>query len=122
AALPAERAIDPRDREPFRAVFGGLIAGHADSHSLEVHLSGDGARPLRALAHLSIFPRRRERFVLCFARSLGDEEARSCGDAEIIEEQKSRAFEAIKSSLRLYQINEKIRRAPTLARKLLHSA
>ena len=63
---------------------------------------------------------KRRSYLLCFLREITLLEEREASLKRQIEEQKERAFEAIKSSLRLYQLNEKIRRTPHLAQRLLN--
>jgi len=114
-----EKLIVPGDRGIFHT-WERTLSG---TNELEFEIRFQtilGARS--AQVFLSAFLWHQRRYLIGFLREVSAAERQEEEWKRQFEEQKQRAFEAIKSSLRLYQFNEKIRRTPLLTRKLLHAA
>jgi diguanylate cyclase (GGDEF)-like protein len=117
--VPLGRFIEPLDRAVFKEVERGLSAD--GDVRLEIRMRKESGEVFPVHLHLSSMGWNGSSYLLGFvrvARLSTDEEARL---RRQVEEQKARAMEAIKASLRVYQFNEKISRIPTLTRTLLHA-
>ena len=117
--VSGERLITPQDRGIFktweRAAFdNGEV-------TFETRLQKEGGSTVPVNIVLTSLYWKQRKYLLGFLRELSGIEERESQLHIQIDEQKKRAFEAIKSSLRLYQLNEKIRKTPNLAQKLLHA-
>jgi len=117
--VSGERLITPQDRGIFKTwERAALENGEA---SFEIRLQAEGGTPVPVNVNLTSLYWKQRKYLLGFLRELSGIEERESQLRTQIDEQKMRAFEAIKSSLRLYQLNEKIRKTPNLAQKLLHA-
>ncbi len=117
--LKWESLIEPEDRGIFRTWERALTAGaHAQ---FEIRFQNTDPPLIPTQVSLTEIYWRQRRYLLGFLRETSEAERKEEEWKYQLEQQKLRAFEAIKSSLRLYQLNEKIRRTPQLARKLLHT-
>lgn len=114
-----EQLINPADRGIFHTWERTLTGSNVVEFELRF-LVGGSIRSAQIL--LTAFLWRQRRYLLGFLREVSLAERQEEKWKKQLEQQKQRAFEAIKSSLRLYQLNEKIRRTPQLARKLLHAS
>lgn len=120
--LPWEGYIVPSDRGIFNTWERTLNGDNSVAFELRFCVAGGESSLAPARVKLTSFFWKQHRYLMGFVEGAeaGADHAEDL--RRQLEQQKGRAFEAIKSSLRLYQINEKIRRTPRLARKLLHAA
>jgi diguanylate cyclase (GGDEF)-like protein len=118
--LPWEGFIHPEDRGIFRT-WERTLTGTNEAR-FDVRFLLEKGAPRFAHVVLTAFHWKQRRFLLGFVEEVSEMERVQADWKRQLEEQKTRAFEAIKSSLRLYQLNEKIRRTPQLARQLLHTS
>jgi diguanylate cyclase (GGDEF)-like protein len=88
--------------------------------TFETRLQRQDGQPLGVSVQLRQLRWKRRAYVIGFVRDVTSLEETIARLRQQVEEQKNRAFEAIKSSLRLYQFNEKIKRTPQLTKSLLH--
>ena len=112
-----EVVIFPADRGIFNTWQRTLKEG--GEGNFEVRLVKKDGATLPVNMTLQAFRWKRKNYLIAFAKEISAIEEREAKLKKAIEEQKARAFEAIKSSLRMYQFNEKIKRTPLLAKKLL---
>lgn len=114
-----EGLIEASDRGIFRTWERTLTGDN--NVQFEVRFRGEKELSSPVQVTLTAFVWHQRRHLLGFVREISHAEQQEEEWKRQLEQQKQRAFEAIKSSLRLYQLNEKIRRTPQLARKLLHA-
>lgn len=116
--LSCDGIVSPGDRAIFNTWQLSALEGEEGNVDIRI-LKKDGTA-LLVNATLKRLRWKRRSYLLCFFREIRLLGEREASLKRQIEEQKERAFEAIKSSLRLYQLNEKIRRTPLLAQRLLN--
>ncbi len=119
AGLSWEGFLVPEDRSSFATWGRGLTKGGHSRVDFRLLKADGGGVPVQAV--VTSFLWRRRSYLLGFVSETVDMDGREVEWKRQLEEQKLRAIEAIKSSLRLYQLNEKIRRTPNFTRKLLHA-
>jgi hypothetical protein len=118
-AVSGERIFTPQDRGIFKTWERAAVDnGEAN---FEIRLHAEGGTPVPVNVTLTNLYWKQRKYLLGFLRELSGIEERESQLRTQIDEQKMRAFEVIKSSLRLSQLNEKVRRTPNLAQKLLHA-
>jgi diguanylate cyclase (GGDEF)-like protein len=114
----ASLAIDPSDRGIFNTWQKTLKDNEEGSFEIRILRAENTSCPVHV--NLRDLRWKKKSFLLAFIREISALAERESQLKKQIELQKSRAHEAIKSSLRMYQFNEKIRRTPLLAKKLLN--
>jgi hypothetical protein len=119
AAVSLGMFLSAADLEELAAAGSRAVDGEEAIANLEWRRR-DGQMVVTA-SSLTTLLRRGQRFLLLWLASPQRPGDLHCLDRRV-EEQKSRALAAIKSSLRLYQLNEKIRRSTSLMQKLLSAA
>ena len=115
--VSCDLVIFPADRGIFNT-WQRTLKEHGEGN-FEVRLLRKNGAALPVNMTLQAFRWKRKSYLIAFAKEISAIEEREARLKKAIEEQKARAFEAIKSSLRMYQFNEKIKRTPLLAKKLL---
>jgi diguanylate cyclase (GGDEF)-like protein/PAS domain S-box-containing protein len=117
--LPFDRLVFPEDRALFHAWHTGDLASRPKSFDLRLLArSGNGVAVEITLTAVRWM---RRDYVLGFARPVPDTKALEREWRQVIDEQKKRTLEAIKSSIRIYQITEKIKRTLALTKSLLNT-
>ncbi len=114
APLPFEGLILPDDRPFFQVHSGGPA-----SAPFEVRLVGPHGKEARVEIRAAPIRWMRRDYLLGFTRDVPDRKKLEGEWRAQIEEQKRRTVEAIKSSVRIYQITEKIERTLNLTKNLL---
>ena len=117
--VPFESLVVPEDRALFNTwnCGAGLQAGEA----FEIRLrTGPGGQKAVEIVLAPLRWARRE-YLLGFIRLVEDRRSIEIHLRQEVEEQKKRTLEAVKSSVRVYQITEKIRTTLALTKSLLNT-
>ncbi|MGH9362195.1 MAG: PAS domain S-box protein, partial [Thermoanaerobaculia bacterium] len=118
ASVPFDRLVLPADRPLFHT---WLAADHAAGTKFELRLADRGGAEVTVEIALAPIRWMRRDYLLGFARPNSDRKYLELEWREQIDEQKKRTMEAIKSSVRIYQITEKIERTLSLTKTLLNT-
>lgn len=113
-----DQLVYPPDRAVFDAWKRSLLEG--DESSFAIRIVRRNADMLPVSMQFKHLRWKRREYLVGFIREVSELEGRISELRRQLEEQKARAFDAIKSALRLYQFNEKIKRTPHLAKSLLN--
>jgi diguanylate cyclase (GGDEF)-like protein/PAS domain S-box-containing protein len=119
AETPFDRLVYPEDRPLFSTWHSSDFAG--GSKSFELRLLGAAGH--ETAMEISLVPIRwiRRNYLLGFSRKVEDRKNLEREWKREIDEQKKKTLEAIKSSIRIYQITEKIKRTLALTKSLLNT-
>jgi diguanylate cyclase (GGDEF)-like protein len=117
--LPWERVLDPDDRGVFHAwkvtALSNLEA------SFEVRIRDRAGAPVPVRAVLKKLRWKRQDYLVGFLEDIALQHKRELRLRQQVEEQKDRAIQAIKSSLSIYHLTEKIKSTPILTKRLLNA-
>jgi diguanylate cyclase (GGDEF)-like protein/PAS domain S-box-containing protein len=116
--LASDLVIAPGDRGILTTWQRTLGEGEEGNFDLRIQRADGKTCP--ANVTLQKMRWKRKHYLVAYLREISAIEEKEAKLKLQIEQQKARAFEAIKSSLRMYQFNEKIKRAPLLAKRLLN--
>jgi diguanylate cyclase (GGDEF)-like protein/PAS domain S-box-containing protein len=116
--LSSHLVIVPNDRGIFTTWQRTLGEGEEGNFDLRIQKTDGKACPVNIT--LQKMRWKRKHYLVAYVREISAIEEKEAKLKGQIEQQKARAFEAIKSSLRMYQFNEKIKRTPLLAKRLLN--
>ncbi len=115
--LPFDRLVFPEDRPLFGTWHASDFEDGSKSFELRL-LTGTGPEVSMEITLVPIRWIRRE-YLLGFARKVQDRKGQDREWKREVDEQKRKTLEAIKSSIRIYQITEKIKRTLALTKSLL---
>lgn len=110
--------VAPADRAVFDAWCRSAAQG--EGGNCVVNICPRDGKQVEVNVELRQLRWKRRSYMIGFLRDVSALERKVAQLKRSMEEQKERAFEAIKSSLRQYQFNEKIKRTPHMAKSLLN--
>jgi diguanylate cyclase (GGDEF)-like protein/PAS domain S-box-containing protein len=111
--------IHPDDRGLFLALVARLDSGSAQPFEVRLTAADGAAVPVEITVRAIRW--RGNLYHLAFVRPCAERQRREADLRRQLEQQKRRAMEALKSSLRVYQLNEKIRSTLVLTKNLLNA-
>jgi diguanylate cyclase (GGDEF)-like protein/PAS domain S-box-containing protein len=116
--LSSDLVIVPDDRSIYTTWQRTL--GEGEEGSFDVRIKKSEGHACHVNLTLQKMRWKRKHYHVAYIRDMSSVEEKETRLKEQFEQQKARAHEAIRSSLRMYQVNEKIKRTPLLAKQLLN--